>query len=1476
MSSLLESQTMKKNILGLDLGITSIGWAHVIEGETPQESAIKQIGSRIIQFDNFDRVDKQGNVTESRDPLQDFASGRGLSPNASRTKNRGARRLLDRYKMRRKNLIDLLLESNIIDHDTILAEDGKNTTHETWRLRSKAATERIELDELARVLLAINKKRGYKSSRKAKSAEEGYAIDSMGIAKKLYEENITPGEYVFENMMKGRKAIPDFYRSDLEAELNKVWDYQRTFYPEILTNEFYEELKGKGIRASSALFWSKYKFNTASIKDLDDSLKNEQTIKYSKRDQRKLQAYKWRSDAISKQIDKEQMAYVIADINSNINSSSGYLGAISDRSKELYFNNETVGQYLYKQLQKNPHTSLKNQVFYRQDYLDEFETIWTTQAKFHPQLTEKLKQEIRDIVIFYQRQLKSQKSLISFCEFQSKEVEIDGKKRTIGSRVAPRSSHLSQEFKIWQNLNNVVLRKSRSKKRLSEVDNLENLIKNEKDKFVLDMESKQLLFDELNLKGRLKDRTIIELLGYKPKDWEINYTELEGNNTNAALYNAYLKILEIEGYNADLLKLSNKDEINVGELKTSAYEIKDMVKSIFKVLGINTKILDFDAELEGKEFEQQASYQFWHLLYSAEDDYKEYSEEDILLYGNESIGLKKQLCAKFGFAPEHAKILANVAFQDDYGSLSTKAMRKIYPYIKESIYSDACKLAGYRHSKHSLTTEEIENRILKSKLDVIKKNSLRNPVVEKILNQMVNVVNALIDKENDKLEREGKPRNFHFDEIRIELARELKKSADERAEMTLNINAAKRAYEDIAKLLQAEFGIKNPTRNDIIRYRLYEELKDNGYKDLYTNTYIPREILFSKQVDIEHIIPQSRMFDDSFSNKTVVYRKDNLKKGNRTAIDYIEDEYGEKGVDEYVMRVRKLFELNGKNGSGITKAKYHKLLRRASEIGDGFIERDLRDSQYIAKKAKEILFQITRRVVSTSGRVTNRLREDWDLINVMKELNLPKYRALGLTEMEERKFGQKIEMIQDWTKRDDHRHHAMDALVVAFTKHAHIQYLNHLNARKNCTHKLHRHIIGIENRETELIDNGNGRRRKFITPIPNFRQVAKEHLESVLISHKAKNKVVTNNINRVKTKQGYKKIIELTPRGQLHKETVYGKIKQPVVKEMRVGGQLTLELVEKVTNPTYKKLLLKRLSEHDNNPRKAFLGNNSLSKSPIYLNDSKTETLPQKVSLMFYEDCFTIRKDVAPDLRVDKVVDAGIRRILQDRLEEYGGNARDAFSDLDKNPIWLNREKGISIKRVTITGVRNAEALHYKKDHFGEFIKNEKGNKIPVDFVSTGNNHHVAIYRDKEGNLQEKVVSFFEAVERARQGMNAIDRDYNKDIGWEFLFTMKQNEMFVFPNKETGFDPNEIDLMDSSNRKDISPNLFRVQSISIVRYGNSTIRDFKFRHHLESTLVDNKALVGTTYFHVKSLAPLTNMIKVRINHLGDIVAVGEY
>src|SRR5690606_20153463 len=504
---------MIKRFLGLDLRTTSIGFAKITEDEDAHNSSVDCIGVRVNPL----TTDEQTN----------FEKGKPVSVNADRTLKRGMRRNLDRYQLRRNNLIEIMLNHKIITKATKLAENGKGTTHSTYALRALSATDQISLDEFARVLLAINKKRGYKSSRKAKNEDEGQIIDGMAIAKRLYEENLTPGQLAYQLLQEGKKYLPDFYRSDLQAEFDKLWNFQKQYHPEILTNEFYHHLQGKGQRATSAAFWGAYGFNTAENKGT--------------REAKKLQAYKWRSDAISKHLSKEEVAYVITEINNDLNKSSGYLGAISDRSKELFFNQQTVGQYLYQQLRQSPHTRLRGQVFYRQDYLDEFETIWETQAKFHSQLTDKLKEEIRDIVIFYQRKLKSQKGLISFCEFESKKIEVEKNgqkiKKRIGLRVAPKSSPLFQEFKIWQVLNNLQFRNKLTK-----------------EVFVPDLDAKQQLFDELNIKGNILATQAIKLLGYKTKDWEANYHTLEGNRTNKVLYDAYLKILEQEGYDEDLLK----------------------------------------------------------------------------------------------------------------------------------------------------------------------------------------------------------------------------------------------------------------------------------------------------------------------------------------------------------------------------------------------------------------------------------------------------------------------------------------------------------------------------------------------------------------------------------------------------------------------------------------------------------------------------------------------------------------------------------------------------------------------------------------------------------------------------------------------------------------------------------------------------------------------------------------------------------
>lgn len=1345
-----------KKILGLDLGVSSIGWALVNEAENKDEkSSIIRLGVRVNPL----TVDEKGN----------FETGKSITTNADRTLKRSMRRNLQRYKLRRAALIDSLKSYGWIKEDSILVESGKDTTFQTLRLRAKAAEEEISLEELARVFLIINKKRGYKSSRKLNKDEnpdEGSAIDDMETARILNQEGITPGEYSYRLLCNGKedKNLPKFYKSDLENEFEHIWEFQKRFYPDIMTDTLKENLRGKNEKQTWAI--CEKPFSIAGIKR---TTKGKELIKEN---------YLWRSQAVKEQLNLEQLAVVLQKVNAQLKNSDSYLGKISDRSKELYFRHRTVGQYQLEQLLENPHCSLKNQVFYRQDYMEEFDRIWETQSRFHPEMTPDKKKIIRDIIIFYQRPLKSQKSLISYCEFEK------------GRKVCPKSSPVFQEFKIWQMLNNLKV-----------------------DGEYLDLEYKQLLFRELSIRKELSKADTLKLLFGKPKGHEMNFRKLEGNRTQATLFQAYSKILLLSGH----------DEIDFSK---SADEIIDKTAAVFSALDISTDILAFDSSKSGKGMENEPLYRLWHLMYSYTEDNSKTGYDSLV----------SKLHEEFGFTPEYGKILASVTFEDDYGSLSTKAICRILPFMKNGMeYSAACTEAGYRHSQRSLTKDEIENKEYKDRLDILPKNSLRNPVVEKILNQMINVINGVIDTY-------GKP-----DEIRIELARELKKNAAERQKAIDAINKSTKENKEIEEILKRDFGMAHVSRNSIIRYKLYMELKDNGFKTLYSNTYIPREDLFSKRFDIEHIIPQSRLFDDSFANKTLESKDINITKGDMTAIDFVADKYGQEGVERYKSTVDMLF---GKGA--ISKTKYHNLLRTQNDIPENFIQRDLRDTQYISRKALEILGDIVKSVVATSGDITARLREDWGLVDVMKELNWDKYDKSGMTEYYNDSDGRIISRIKDWTKRNDHRHHAMDALTVAFTKRSIIQYLNTLNAKD-------------KEQQHEITSKG-----RLLPPMPfdELRCETKNHLDDILVSIKAKNKVVTRNTNKTKNKGGYKEKIQLTPRGQLHNETVYGEILQYDCKDEKVGSNFDADKIATVACERFRNALYQRLAQYGGNPKKAFSGSNSLEKNPLFTDILHSEEVPQKVKTVRLIPVYTIRKQIDPSLKIEKVIDCHIRQILYNRLEEYGNDPKKAFSNLDENPIWLNKEKGIQIKRVTISGPANVYALHDKHDMSGIPILSSRGEPIPSDFVSLSNNHHIAIYMDSDGNLQEQPVPFMEAVARVSLGDPIIDKTYRVKDGWKFLFSMKQNEYFVFPNNETGFDPNTIDLLNPTNYHTISQNLYRVQALST--------KDYWFRHHQETSIVDNNDLKDITWKRIRNTNNLKGIVKVRIDHLGNIVQTGEY
>ena len=170
-----------------------------------------------------------------------------------------------------------------------------------------------------------------------------------------------------------------------------------------------------------------------------------------------------------------------------------------------------------------------------------------------------------------------------------------------------------------------------------------------------------------------------------------------------------------------------------------------------------------------------------------------------------------------------------------------------------------------------------------------------------------------------------------------------------------------------------------------------------------------------------------------------------------------------------------------------------------------------------------------------------------------------------------------------------------------------IQYFNNKNAAWESDCKEHANIIGIK---TRYFESG-----RAVPPMPlgQFRVEAKSHLENLLVSIKAKNKVVTTNVNCIRKKGGISEKHQQTPRGQLHLETIYGSHKQYVTKMEKVNASFDAAKIATVSRQNYRNALLRRLEAFGNDPKKAFTGKNTLEKNPVYLDRAQTMRMPDRV-----------------------------------------------------------------------------------------------------------------------------------------------------------------------------------------------------------------------------------------------------------------------
>lgn len=1253
-----------KRILGLDLGSASIGWALIEEDNN--KTSIIGLGSRIIPYEG----------TEGKD----FAKGTGESRNSLRTKARTVRKGYDRYQLRRKYLVDALVKVNMFPDETL-----KNLPKiELWALRNKAVYSQITLKELGRLLLWLNQKRGYKSSRS-------------------------------------------------DANLGK--------------------------------------------KDTE------------------------------------------------------YVATVKSRHEKIKELNLTIGQYFYQELSANPFFKVKENIFPREAYIEEFDAIWKQQEKYYPELShcseeilkqianslfkgdnqEYLRQEIvneglyhtiRNMIIYNQRPLKSQKGLVSVCEFEGFwRIGKDEKEYFVGPKVAPKSSPIYQLSKMWENINNVKVG-SRSGGDIE-----------------ITHEQKQAIFHHLDNNEKLTITDLLKILQLDRKNCYVNKQIEKGLVGNITKYAIRQCLGDSAQYN-HLLSLN----LNIIANDKKGYLVDKKTGEILNEKS--TQHIDANIEYE-------PLYRLWHTIYSIQDKQE----------------CSNALQAKFGIEQTIANKLADIDFsKHTFGNKSAKAIRKILPYLMEGDkYSEAMSYAGFEHSD-SLTKDENLKRKLLDTLKPIEKNSLRQPIVEKILNQMVNVVNAIIEKH-------GKP-----DEIRVELARELKQSKEERNDTDKAMSKRQRENENITKRL-AEYGLK-ATRNNIIKWRLYEEI-DNDEKKLnavciYCGQPISlTEAIKGNDVDIEHIIPKSKLFDDSQSNKTLAHRHCNKNKNDMTAYDFMKSKPTEV-FEAYIERVNSLYA-----NYVINKTKRDKLLMPEDKIPDNFIDRQLRESQYIARKAREILQTICHNVWATSGTVTAELRHLWGWDEITMNLQFEKYKQLGLTEIvewesEHGKNKHKKEVISGWTKRDDHRHHAIDALTIACTKQGYIQRFNTLSAEK--TRVDMKNVV--EKRSVVFNEKRSLLEKYIISERPIEVAVVQEAVANILISFKSGKKVAVVGTRKI-GKSGNKKVVQtgiVVPRGSLHEEGVYGSIKQ-YNKDSKTN-QISLQ-------------------EHIVKKYKLGVGAQG-----FLFNGKETYEKKEKLNKKTGELSVTYVDKIQNIL--DSIVDNGIRKAILKRLNvgfpddsDYKINpkkALDNLKDLENNPICLDENGKSPIKSVRcFTGL--SAVVPVKKDETGK----------DIGFVKPGNNHHIAIYTDKDGNKFEHVCTFWNAVERKKYGIPVIIKDaaevWDKiqmqpegtypesfleklpDVQWNLQLSMQQNEMFVL-----GMTNEDIQIaIEIKDYKTISDKLYRMQKMSLKPSSGQI--DLVFRHHLETQIIDDtNSKTSKRFINIQSLGVLfgLNPYKLKVDRLGNI------
>ena len=561
----------------------------------------------------------------------------------------------------------------------------------------------------------------------------------------------------------------------------------------------------------------------------------------------------------------------------------------------------------------------------------------------------------------------------------------------------------------------------------------------------------------------------------------------EVNNLEWSTVNGTHKLIEIPEARDLVLELFQKPSTKDGKI------VFTKIQKIIKELGITEGQFKFNLQSDSRKHldgdktaaimqRDECFGERWHQFSLEEQD-----EITALILNHElnDDQVVASLVNDYDLGTEHAEQVANSNLTDGAGGLSLKAAKVLNEIMQQQycIQPNAVQKAVHKysdfHNPYKLATEyelldelpyygeAVRGHIIPGKGDEDDEQSrigmVSNPTVHIALNQIRHIVNEVI-------KRFGHPHS-----IAIELARDLPLGEKGRSELNREIaKNTKRNEKAKAELEEHDQAI---THDSLLRLKLWKELGDSptDRRCVFTGDLISIEELFNGRAEIEHLIPYSVSLDDSFMNKTICKRSANRDKGNRTPFQAFGGSGGGYEWAGIFTRAQRLH-----------KNKHWRFEEDALEIWkrdhNDFLTRHLNDTRYIGRLAREYLTNICKpsKIDVITGRLTSLLRHHWGLNTVLDE------------------NGNK--------NRDDHRHHAIDGIVIALTNRSILQK-----------------VARSANKSEELALNSIFPNQTDILPWQSFRDDVETLMAKTIVSHKA---------DRHRT-------------GQLHNDTAYGIVDGP-------------------------------------------------------------------------------------------------------------------------------------------------------------------------------------------------------------------------------------------------------------------------------------------------------------------------------------------